>query len=599
MSRSLRTLAAVAALITSASCGDASDTEAKRGAKVNLSLESGPANPLPGDSLTLRADVVDSSYLAASYDWTVTDPASALVTLTKLNAEGSLISFTITKPGTYKVFCKVTLEGQGGVLTDSLDLHADDPSYLKLTYTARILPPPSTGLPPVDRLVIIGGVDKSQDLHLEQGQQVGLKITNAAGPVPAVVRLLQLAGDPLPRDLYFPSGSGKVQLTGSFHALVIPDAQDEAPMLLPSKVAAKLDANWAITLVPGQLVQGKVVKDDATPMAGAVVTIHTKDNGVQVPSTVATTAADGTFAVRASTGPATVSVVPPTSEGLPVATIKNTALMIAASTSGWVFTFTGAKPVKVSGVITRSDGSTPASGAHVVLTAVGGQTAGTLAVLGTTLKAAGVVRRTLTTDASGALKDPHSGSTQISIPAGKYNVALWPGGSAADQGYAHSIVDLSGASPAPLSLSLSKRVSLSGVVKAPDGSTVQARIMATSASGQFSTTSDTSGAFSVDLDDKTTYSLLVRPLGSDQRLNRHVETNLSIAGPKSMPAITLTRAISVTGRVVSANAGIPGATVRIWCSSGGCPSKAVTDEVQTAADGSFELLVPPSPLATP
>jgi hypothetical protein len=253
----------------------------------------------------------------------------------------------------------------------------------------------------------------------------------------------------------------------------------------------------------------------------------------------------------------------------------------------------------VGGVITLSDGSTPASGAHVVLTADGGQSAGTLSVLGTTLQATGVVRRTLTTDASGALKDPISGSTQITMPAGKYTVDLWPGGSVVDQGHSRSSVDLSGSTPASLSLSLSKRVSLSGTVKDPAGKSVQARIVATAASGQFSTTSDASGAFKVDLDDKTTYSLLVRPLGTDQHLNRHVEANLSIAGPKSMSAITLTRAISLTGRVVSANAGIPGATVRIWCSSASCSSKAVADEVQTAADGSFELLVPPSPLATP
>jgi hypothetical protein len=596
--RYLGTIAAALVLFATISCGDAMDSEAPKGAQVTLSLVTGSATPMPNESITFSADVIYSSYLPLRYDWTVTDPDGKFLQLTKLDALGKQVSFTVIKPGTHIVLCQVTLEGQGGVLSDTTKIHVDDPNYIKLTYTARIMPPPFTGLPPVDRLVNIGGVDMSQNLQLEQGQQVSLKVTGAAGTAPAMVRLLRLAGDPLPRDIYLPTGSAKVRLTGTFHALVIPDAKDAAPMLLPGKIAAALGSSWEITLDPGKLIQGKVLKSDATPMAGATVSIHTKSNGVQVPSTLATTASDGTFAVRVSTGPATMSVVPPASEGLPVASIQNAGLMIVSDATGWVFSFAGAVSAKVGGVVTLSDGSKPASGVHAVMTAKGLPSAGTLTVGGATLKADGVVRKVLTTDASGALKDPLSGSKQISMPAGTYTVDLWPGGTGTGQGFASTSVQINATSQAPLALSLSERVTISGAVKGPEGESVLARVVATSTSGQFTTTSDTSGAFSMNVDDKTTYNLMVRPLGTEQRLSRHDEA-MSVAGPKSMPAITLTRAIAVTGRVLSANTGIPGATVRIWCSAGGCPSNAVVDEVQTAANGGFELLVPPSPLATP
>ena len=593
------TLLSILAVLLAGGCGAMDAHSPFPDFDLSITVE-GSALPDVGHEVVISAVVTGdgatvSGATVRSFQWAVTDPDGVELTV-QSNEVGDRISFTPEVAGTFVVDCTVTLEGSGETLTDSASVQVQDGGRT-LTYTARVIPSPASGLPPSDLLVEVGRASQTHlGWQLSQGREVSLEVVNSAdGQLPTVVRLMQPGDDPIPRELYLEQGKGKVRVNGTFHALFLPQGQ-VSPELRANNDAGSMSSSWKVQLTDGVAITGTVKHDGAT-VAGAKVTIHTTSHGVVVPSTIGATGSQGGYSLLTRAGPATVTVVPPDGSGLPVAVVDDPGLAVAAGVDGWNFSFAKAKPVTVTGKVTTSDGATAAAGARVVLTTTIDSTVGTLErPTAVTHSATGLFRRVLVTGAGGELTDPQSGATQVVVPQGQYQVEVWPGPSAsAKQGYTLSLQDLGSVTSKALDLRLGSRVTLKGMVVDQDDNPVQARVVASAPMGSFSTSSDDNGAFNLSLDDKSSYSLVIR--STSKLVSTYVDPELKVDGSHSLPTIKLPRAVRLAGKVTTTgDLAISGSLIRIWCSGADCRSHEIVDETTVLKDGLFELRVPPTEL---
>lgn len=576
--------------------GCAADDSESSTPNLVLSLQS-DARPQVGDTVTYAA-VVSGSYTAVdTYSWLVTDSAS------KTLATGSArtISFAPAAAGDHTVRCQVTLEDGTG-LSASATISVSDPSLPQVEYEVEILAPPRNGVPPALQTVTLSGNTPRRELafDLDAGERVTIRVTDGSAPVPALVKVYRSGvADPSPMDLHLPAGELQARLRGSVDLLVIPLGGSLAPRLVSSQSTDTKQID--VKVDGGKLVSGVVKRSDGTPLAGATVALHTRGSGtVSIPSTVATTGADGSFQVRTSGGDASLNIIPPDSSGLPAATVSASTFKVLADESGWVFRYAAAaQPVTIQGKVTLSDGSTPAAGARVVVTSAASSAAvGTLKGLTWSLPASGTVRRELQTDSSGALLA--SGGVAPALPPGAYEAQLWPGQAAAStEGYASSTFELKSPGPAIVSLSLARRAKLSGTVLDPGGKGIRARIRASSTIGTFVQLSDSAGKFALAVDPVGAYQVVVRPSGQDSlNLAPYLLSGVTVTGDKNLAQLRLSSGVEISGRVTVGGSAIGDARVRITCRMGLCdtklglPTGETLDQTLTRQDGSFALVVP-------
>ncbi len=559
------------------------------------------ATPSPGDIARVKA-VVSSAYVPGSFHWAVTAPGNKTIKHTVDDKVGQLISFPIKAEGTHRVTCTVKFPGSGSSLSSSAALQAADPAAIRHNYTVRVLPPVSAGLPPSEHTLKVGSVNQEAlTWAVDAGQEVTLKLSDGAGKaVAANLRLTSPGGgDPLPRDFHLPSGQGKVRVSGLFHALFIPaSGLDLAPLLKPYVKAASLPMSWPVTIDPGLLVSGTVRGAAGSPLAGARVSITTRDPaGVDVPSTVSVADQAGGFKVRARAGKATMTVVPPAASGLSPALVKGASLQVLASSFGWAFSYAKADAVQVKAAARTADGAAPAPGATATFTLVKGSTSVGQLVLaaGGTFSAEPLVRRTFVADSKGELALPGGASGPVSLPRGKYQVALWPAaGAKAGQGYSVASVDLTGASAqATVTLKLGQRVKISGTVSGQGGKAVRAQVTARGTGGTFQAVTAVDGKFSLELDDGVQYRLLARALSSDTASGTLVQPAVKVSGARDLGSLVLPRAVMIRGKVqTSGGLSLAGALIRSWCSDPACSSQSLVDETRSLSDGTFELRLP-------
>ena len=373
------------------------------------------------------------------------------------------------------------------------------------------------------------------------------------------------------------SGFGPLAIvTGAQSILVVPTDPALAPRIYPWQAGDPT----AFTLDAGSAVTGRVVDGAGTGVAGAVVQLQL--GGGALPSTVATTAADGTFTVRADTDdPAldatvTVQVAPPASSGLP-----------RLSATG-AFALGQAIAVAYPTVTTRSlagvsitQGGQPVAGAQVAVV-------GQLPALAATIDGAAATNTILATGTTGGggaiagtLRAPAAPvSVVVTLASGEVEVAS---------------VDLTASVPA--SIAIATPLARNGVITDAAGhplAGVQVQLSAAGALAQagalpIEATTDSTGTYAVSLAAQGSYDVRVIDLAARG----------PIATASAQPASAIGDVQLAAGIVVDGTITLPdstraiGASVQLLCS--GCSGVAGAQPIaESATDltGTYRVSVP-------
>lgn len=363
--------------------GDAGGDAA--GCAVLLTFD--PQQPVVDPNAPVRAQAqVFGNLGVPTYQWTVSDPDNLDVATTPQSTDGSMVDFYAVKAGPYHVRAQVTAgsfcpDGTAVLQVAQAGAHQAD-------YRIRVTPPAAAGAPPQETIIqVMGGADVTRSLALDPGLAVNGSVKNGATGVAAYLRFMPVSSPTGFVEVFSATGGGfSTRLLGQNHqVLVVPMVSGLAPALL----------DWSVTTTTLNVSAGNgiagIVKDGGgNPIAGAQVQFTSGG----VPSTLATTASDGSFTVRtslATTATFDVTVALPAGRGLPTLTAtgafgNNVLIQYASSTACSL----GSTPVK--------RGATAEPGAKVTVV-------GTMASAGTIggATAQGTVRITATADGTGKL----------------------------------------------------------------------------------------------------------------------------------------------------------------------------------------------------
>lgn len=425
------------ALVALAGCGaggadSGNQTDAGSGCSAFITFDPDPANAIAGPIATERAIAHFTGVTGLpTYVWTVTMGTSA-VTFSDAQADHSAIEFAIPTAGTYDVRLDVT-SGSTSCPTavEHLNVLAGTADQ---TYRLRVRAPTA---PPQERLITIPIGTPTYAFGpygLDRGKDRTGTVTAGAAKVPAYLRIAPAAA---PDQIVEAFSDGN----GAFGATLLEQAQTivvipATPGLAPRRFTSDFASPPRFDLDAGSAITGTVVGPTGAPLAGAHVQLAFDD----VPSTLTTTAADGSFTVRAVSDPSatiTVDVTPPATSGLPRLTVSGQTFDAAQPFA--IAYDPGLVPSDIAGAqVTRGGtgvANAPVSVSHTIPMA-GTVTSGGSGAVG----ASGRFRATAMTDATGhlpSLKLPPTGSLSVvvQVAAGDYAVAT---------------IDLSGGVPATI-----------------------------------------------------------------------------------------------------------------------------------------------------
>lgn len=257
-----------------------------------------------------------------TYVWTVDGGTD----FTTTGAQNEWVEFSIADARAYTVRLR---------FDDTFDQCLPDEETLNVTtgpaqdvFRLRVR---SGSLPPQEHAILLPPGAQTYaygDFAVSPALAIHPTLKHAGSPVPAYLKLMpQAAADEIVEA--FAGSDGTVQanvVPAAHYVLVVPSVPGVAPQLLTA--AFQTQPNPMLTLATGQTISGTVLGPTGAPLAGAHVQLSiggvpdaVKDTLAGVPSTLTTTAADGTFSVLAvvpsGNPPITVDVVPPATSGLP------------------------------------------------------------------------------------------------------------------------------------------------------------------------------------------------------------------------------------------------------------------------------------------
>jgi len=340
------------------------------------SIDFTPLDPVarPGATVRAIAHVAGASGVLG-YHWQVLFNG-AVVEATPVPPDGASIDFPAATAGVYVVDVSVTGSPepcQQGIGSVNVRVPGAQSEFMRL----RVVPPRSAAIPPLERLVEVkGGAPADLGfINLDPGSIVTPMVTGPGGGVPAYLQFSPgSAPDAIVEGFSDGLGAASVRLVlGQYSVLVVPSSAGLAPRRFAAwspGAALRLDAGLPIT---GTVL---IVRDPLdVPLEGA--TVRFAIDGV--PSTLATTGADGSFALRAAPGAiVTVEVTPPAASGLPrlLATSQSFALAMPFQ----IRYAANVAPVDLAGTkVKRAGVARPGARVTVVgsLAAIGTVTAGT------------------------------------------------------------------------------------------------------------------------------------------------------------------------------------------------------------------------------
>jgi hypothetical protein len=276
-----------------------------------------PIDPVASPVLPIRAyTTVLNPQGFVTYQWTVFFNNSTPVAFETAASDGSQISFIAANPGPYQVH--VNISGSPMCPDAQTTINVAAPGAQTDVFRLRTVPSPSLAPPQETFIQVKGGANADRAIALDSGiATVGVvmsSVTNAG--IPAYLKFMPRSMPTAYTEQFSTSTGGySLRLLPLDHdVLVIPGVAGLAPKLVQWTA---LPLTQSLTVGTGTLVNGIVRNPAGVGFSGAKVQLYAGG----VPSTLGTTAPDGSFSVRAdfpsTATQVTVKVTPPAGTGLP------------------------------------------------------------------------------------------------------------------------------------------------------------------------------------------------------------------------------------------------------------------------------------------
>ncbi|HEY6032932.1 MAG TPA: hypothetical protein VIV58_01700 [Kofleriaceae bacterium] len=528
-----------------------------------------PPFPVAGDHIKVTDQVFGPGIV--DYEWQVDG-----VPNTNYEAsDHSAIGFDAPTADSHTV--NVHIVGNFSGCTDAQQtINVMNPGGTLVMYRVRLTPPADLAPPQETLIQVHGGQNADRPFAVDPGAVLSGTVTSG-GAVPAYVELTPVLG---PAFDLVTTGAFSTHLQLQAHTvLVIPQSNALAPRLF----------TWMPGMGPstfpvdaGTAVGGTVLDRGGAPLANAQIQLEQ----LGVPSTIATTAANGTFTAHHTfdaTDPITVTITPPASSGLPRLT----------ATAAFDLT----KPVQVSYAASPATcdlAGTPvtraaAPQANALVTVVGAlaATAGTVATGTVSANAAGTVHVAVAANGSGVLPTtlvPRAPlSAVIEVAAGDFAVAALDTSTCAAQ-----------ALDAPAKIVATGKIKNATATTTLAGARAEAMPIGALALANLipvEATADASGAFSLALAAGAHYALhFYDPGGRGAPHDYLDETAAGVPGEALLnPAIAISGQVTVIGFPNP----VANASVQILCFA--CTGVAASQPIaETATDstGAYRIAVP-------
>jgi hypothetical protein len=530
-----------------------------------------PAFPVAGDHIKVTAQVYGTG---VGYAWLVDGVPNTSYETADPDHDHSAIGFDAPTVANHTV--SVTITG-GNVACPFVQQTIDvaNPSGNIVMYRVRVTPPAALA-PPEETLVQIhGGQNVDRPFMVDPGAMLNGSVTSGS-PVDAYVRFTPVLG---PAFDLVTTGTFATHLALQAHTvLVIPQDNALAPRMF----------TWMPGMGPstfpvdaGSPAGGTVLDRGGAPLANAQVQLEQ----LGVPSTIATTAANGTFTVHATfdaTDPITVTITPPATSGLPRLTAtaafdltKSVQISYAASPASCNLAGTP---------VTRA--TAPQANAIVTIVGALAGTAGTVTTGTISANATGAVHVAATTNGSGMLPAtlvPRAAlDAVIEVAAGDFAVApLDASGCAAQALDAPANVVATG------TLKSAANAAIAGgrAEATPIGALALANLI------PVESITDASGTYAFHLAAGAHYAVhFFDPGGRGAPLDYSDETAVGIPATVQLaPALAISGQVSVIGYPNP----VANASVQILC--GSCTGVAASQPIaETATDstGAYRIAVP-------
>jgi len=580
---------------------------------------------------------------APKWVWTVSyaPDLSAVIPVTTVS-DPSTVEFPITMAGIYSVQVVVDA-GLSCFAQRSITVLPPEKNVLVFSIT-----PPETYSQtiPVQKIkkMVAGTAPAPLAIALQGGTAIRILPQTAAGDaLPSYVRVHGLSFSSVIEG-YSDHGPVPAVLlpypTEVYEALVVPDDVIAPKIFSGGDLLGDPQRLVALPMSPGTEVTGAATNAGGQPVAGVRVVLR---SGTR-PSTVGTTAADGTFSVLTRDGTHAMVFSPPLDSGLPEVHVPASpgfavATSDTAISASVVWAASSSVPVTLH--VRSTDGASDVPGAWVRLespqelpdvatVSIRGSAAAAAAAAAATSNPASAMSppRAMTgpgagpvikLSASGIVRvDATTGTTGLArfsaVPVGSYTVTIVPpdGMSGLAMPTRASVVVAAGGLSS--TLSLAAPVMLSGRLL-PVAATAHMRVVAVDQTSGIpappvATTVDDSGNYQLDLPPGRTYQLEADPLGVAS-FARTVLGTVALGGQdQAAPDFQVAAGVAITGTVSGPPAdpqqlgpvAMGGALIQIFCSSlsAACPAPdQPVAEVATRADGTFRVFVPAALLMQP
>lgn len=366
------------------------------GSTCGTAITFDPMEPVSASALApIRAQVnVVGSPGVFTYSWTVNRQGSA-IPFTMEASDNSQIGFIADVAGPYRVTVDISGPVSGCAYAEGT-INVEAPGANVDVYRLRAVPPNNAAPPQESIIQVRGGADYVRAISLDPGISASLAVqqSGTGAGVPAYVKLMPVGAPNAFTELFTAAnGTFSAKLLGQMHmALVIPTSTSLAPALV-----AWMPTSTSLVVGAGTLVTGSVLGPSGAALAGAKVQLTSGG----VPSTTATTAADGSFSLRSSFAAGamiTVKVTPPAASGLP----RLEALGTFDLGSAMQITYASSLATCDLSNTQVKRSTVNQAGATVTIVGALAATAGTV-VAGVTANAVGNVRIAATADGTGRL----------------------------------------------------------------------------------------------------------------------------------------------------------------------------------------------------